>query len=450
MDLVEKDIKARDIINEKSIRNALTCDMALGCSSNTVLHLLAIAHEAGVKLNMEIFNEVSGKTPNLCHLAPAGGTHMHDLNNAGGVQAVLAELSKKGLIDTSAITANGHTVAENIEGKHTLDENSMAVIGIRNTDHRPVMSVIGSSDENAGRGIFGKMKEGMVIAVHPEQVILVAIVIAALASFAAVYGITHSSENTKPSGGDNSSNISEYGASENRAEKGMPVSDTGSGMLTFSKKDVPDAIRNDIAYYSTQFYDGKVVLNPVMAYVRSTGANVYGPATMYKVTDNMSMNWYGRTTNIVTFFDKNKKMIAYGFAYATDPPKTPKMIMVYYAFGLDEKAIEARVRIDVESQIKDLPELNESDFKYVYYKEKKLYTLTLTDSAIKKYGNSFTSSSNYWSSDSKQKRTNEIKSLMADMWIGENKIIGEDTSIKRLGKICTYHGRVVSGRRTDR
>jgi len=128
MDLVEKDIKARDIINEKSIRNALTCDMALGCSSNTVLHLLAIAHEAGVKLNMEIFNEVSGKTPNLCHLAPAGGTHMHDLNNAGGVQAVLAELSKKGLIDTSAITANGHTVAENIEGKHTLDENSMRSI----------------------------------------------------------------------------------------------------------------------------------------------------------------------------------------------------------------------------------------------------------------------------------------------------------------------------------
>ena len=121
MDLVEKDIKSRDIVNEKSIRNALACDMALGCSSNSVLHLLAIAHEAGVELNLELFNEMSAKTPNLCHLAPAGGTHMHDLNNAGGVQGVLAELNKLGLIDTSLITANGKTVGENIEGKGSLD-----------------------------------------------------------------------------------------------------------------------------------------------------------------------------------------------------------------------------------------------------------------------------------------------------------------------------------------
>ena len=125
MNLVEKDIKARDIINEKSIRNALACDMALGCSSNSVLHLLAIAHEAGVELNLELFNEMSAKTPNLCHLAPAGGTHMHDLNNAGGVQAVIAELSKKGLIDTSLITANGRTVGENIKGKYIKDSGAI-------------------------------------------------------------------------------------------------------------------------------------------------------------------------------------------------------------------------------------------------------------------------------------------------------------------------------------
>ena len=125
MNLVEKDIKARDIINEKSIRNALACDMALGCSSNSVLHLLAIAHEAGVELNLELFNEMSAKTPNLCHLAPAGGTHMHDLNNAGGLQAVIAELSKKGLIDTSLITANGRTVGENIEGKYIKDSGAI-------------------------------------------------------------------------------------------------------------------------------------------------------------------------------------------------------------------------------------------------------------------------------------------------------------------------------------
>ena len=128
MDLVEKNICPRDIINEKSVRNALTCDMALGCSSNTVLHLLAIANEAGVKVDLNMFNEVSSVTPNLCHLAPAGGTHMHDLNNAGGIQAVLAELNKKNLIDTIAICANGHTVAENIDGKRILNNNAIRSI----------------------------------------------------------------------------------------------------------------------------------------------------------------------------------------------------------------------------------------------------------------------------------------------------------------------------------
>ena len=128
MDLVEKNICPRDIINEKSVRNALTCDMALGCSSNTVLHLLAIANEAGVKVDLNMFNEVSSVTPNLCHLAPAGGTHMHDLNNAGGIQAELAELNKKNLIDTTAICANGHTVAENIEGKKILNNNAIRSI----------------------------------------------------------------------------------------------------------------------------------------------------------------------------------------------------------------------------------------------------------------------------------------------------------------------------------
>ena len=128
MDLVEKNICPRDIINEKSVRNALTCDMALGCSSNTVLHLLAIANEAGVKVDLNMFNEVSSVTPNLCHLAPAGGTHMHDLNNAGGIQAVLAELNKNNLIDTTAICANGHTVAENIDGKRILNNNAIRSI----------------------------------------------------------------------------------------------------------------------------------------------------------------------------------------------------------------------------------------------------------------------------------------------------------------------------------
>ena len=104
MEMVKRGIKARDIINKKSVSNALRCDMALGCSSNSVLHLLAIANEAGVELDLNIFNEYSDTTPNLCHLAPAGPTHMQDLYAAGGVQAVISELAKKDLIDLTAMT----------------------------------------------------------------------------------------------------------------------------------------------------------------------------------------------------------------------------------------------------------------------------------------------------------------------------------------------------------
>ena len=121
MELLEKDIRPRDILTEKAFMNALTVDMALGCSTNTMLHLPAIAKEAGVKLNLDIANEISKKTPNLCHLAPAGHTYMEDLNEAGGVYAVMNELTKIGLLDTDLITATGKTVGENIKGCEIKD-----------------------------------------------------------------------------------------------------------------------------------------------------------------------------------------------------------------------------------------------------------------------------------------------------------------------------------------
>jgi dihydroxy-acid dehydratase len=128
MDLVKNNTCPRDIITPASVRNALTCDMALGCSTNTVLHLLAIANEAGVDVDLKMFNEVSEKTPNLCHLAPAGGTHMHDLDRAGGIPAVLAELTKKDLIDKTAMTVNGKSVGENIEGKKILNSGAIRTV----------------------------------------------------------------------------------------------------------------------------------------------------------------------------------------------------------------------------------------------------------------------------------------------------------------------------------
>ncbi|KSV57440.1 dihydroxy-acid dehydratase [Acetivibrio ethanolgignens] len=116
MELLQRNIRPRDILTEKAFLNALTVDMALGCSTNSMLHLPAIAHEVGIDLNLDIANEISKKTPNLCHLAPAGHTYMEDLNEAGGVYAVMNELNKKNLLYTDLITATGKTVGENIRG----------------------------------------------------------------------------------------------------------------------------------------------------------------------------------------------------------------------------------------------------------------------------------------------------------------------------------------------
>ena len=163
MELVEKDIKARDIITPASLRNALACDMALGCSTNSVLHLLAIAQEAGVPLDLEIFNEVSAKTPNLCHLAPAGDTHIPDLYNAGGVPAALSELAKKNLLDTTVMTCTGKTLGENLQG-------------VRNTNPEIIRPIENPYSETGGIAIlWGNIaEEGCAVkrsAVAPEMLV---------------------------------------------------------------------------------------------------------------------------------------------------------------------------------------------------------------------------------------------------------------------------------------
>ncbi len=123
MDLVKKNIRPRDIMTQASFHNAETVDMALGCSTNTMLHLPAIAHEAGITISLDESNAISARTPNLCHLAPAGDTFMEDLDLAGGVYAVMKELTKKNLLDTSVMTCTGRTMEENLQGAKNLNED---------------------------------------------------------------------------------------------------------------------------------------------------------------------------------------------------------------------------------------------------------------------------------------------------------------------------------------
>lgn len=161
MELFRRGVNIRDIVNERAIKNALACDMALGCSSNSVLHLLAIANEAGVSLDLKLFNEASEKTPNLCHLAPAGPTHIQDLDAAGGIPAVQAQLASRGLLDTSVLTATGKTLAENIQGAKIVNDGAI----------RPITNPY---SENGGLAIlWGNLApEGCVVkrsAVAPEM-----------------------------------------------------------------------------------------------------------------------------------------------------------------------------------------------------------------------------------------------------------------------------------------
>ena len=144
MNLVEKNIKPRDIVNITSIKNALSTDMALGCSSNSVLHLLAIANEAHVEIDLNLINEISEKTPNLCKLSPAGQHHMEDLHRAGGVPAVMKELAKKKLIDTSIITVTGMSVKENIMPFENYDNSVIRDIDKPNSTNGGIAILFGN------------------------------------------------------------------------------------------------------------------------------------------------------------------------------------------------------------------------------------------------------------------------------------------------------------------
>ena len=128
MELVEKDIRPSQILTPAAFRNAETVDMALGCSTNTMLHLPAIAHEAGVEIDLNRVNQISQNTPNLCHLAPAGNTYMEDLDRAGGVYAVMTELAKRDLLDLDVMTVTGKTMRENLEGVRNLDPQTIRPI----------------------------------------------------------------------------------------------------------------------------------------------------------------------------------------------------------------------------------------------------------------------------------------------------------------------------------
>lgn len=197
MDLLEKDIRPRDIMTETAFKNALTADMALGCSTNSMLHLPAIAHECGIDIDLDLVNEISEKTPNLCHLAPAGPTYMEDLNEAGGVYAVLKQLEEAGLIDGSTMTVTGKPLSENIS--HAINRNPEVIRPIDNPYTKtgglavlrgniapdgcvvkrsavaPEMlvhegpAVVFNSEEEAIAGIFGgKVKAGDVVVIRYE------------------------------------------------------------------------------------------------------------------------------------------------------------------------------------------------------------------------------------------------------------------------------------------
>jgi len=170
MELLEKDIKALDILCEKAFANALAVDMALGCSTNSVLHLAAIAQEAGIAFDLKRVNDISQRTPNLCRLAPAGSHHLQDLNAAGGVYAVMSELNKKGFLDTSVITATGKTMAENLEGVRVYDNTVIRDIGDPYSPTGGIAVLFGSLAPNGAVVKRSAVAEDMLVHRGPARV----------------------------------------------------------------------------------------------------------------------------------------------------------------------------------------------------------------------------------------------------------------------------------------
>lgn len=197
MELVKQNIRPRDIMTKEAFENALTADMALGCSTNSMLHLPAIAHECKIDIDLDHVNEISEKTPNLCHLAPAGPTYMEDLNAAGGVYAVLKQLEDAGLIHGDVMTVTGKTLHENIQDANNLNpevirtvDNPYTATGglavlkgnlapdgcvVKRSAVAPEMlvhegpAVVFNSEEEAIAGIFGgKVKAGDVVVIRYE------------------------------------------------------------------------------------------------------------------------------------------------------------------------------------------------------------------------------------------------------------------------------------------
>ncbi len=170
MELLEKNIKALDILNEKAFANALTVDMALGCSTNSILHLAAIANEAGVAFNLKKINEISQRTPNLCKLAPAGKHHLQDLNAAGGVHAVMSELVKKGFLDTTVLTATGKTLAENLQGVRVIDNTVIRDIDDPYSKTGGIAILFGSLAPNGAVVKRSAVAENMLVHKGPARV----------------------------------------------------------------------------------------------------------------------------------------------------------------------------------------------------------------------------------------------------------------------------------------
>ena len=170
MELVEKNVKPRDIVTEQAIENALACDMALGCSSNSVLHLLAIAHEAKVELDLHKINEISARTPNLCRLAPAGPDHIVDLYRAGGVAAVMKELAKKNLIHTTCMTVTGKSVAENIAKAENLNHEIIKDIETPNSKTGGIAVLFGNLAQEGCVVKRSAVAESMLVHSGPARV----------------------------------------------------------------------------------------------------------------------------------------------------------------------------------------------------------------------------------------------------------------------------------------
>ena len=315
----------------------------------------------------------------------------------------------------------------------------MAVIGIRNTDHRPVMSVIGSSGENDSGSLLGKIKDGVVIAVHPKQIIALAIIVVAVFAVSVVF---FSNRGTATTGGTESANETDsYFYSTDALVTSVPLTDLHNGNVMIKKSDLNKSISDNAVYYDNQFYFHKEKLGPLNTYVRSSdGAGAFNRNQAVKFEDEITLLNFSNSENFIVFYDKNYNPLGYAGFYNNNGNDPPKYLKVASGYRINRDKLKKQIRSDVKEAVNGAVKLNEDDFYYFYDKDREMYALGFRKNKLPESvdPNKIQYITNVLCDNIDDENMNYFYGSIAQYWQSEGKFIGQENYDSQINRVCSY------------